>query len=72
MIFLLLIYALIFIINVPGLVKKKEWRELTFFSILYIIAFTLGLLYVLDVHIPSPMKGLQYLIVEVLGIKYPQ
>ena len=72
MIFLLLIYALIFIINVPGLVKKKEWRELTFFTILYIIAFTLGLLYVLDVHIPSPMKGLQYLIVEVLGIKYPQ
>jgi len=72
MIFLLLIYALIFIINVPGLVKRKEWRELTFFTILYIIAFTLGLLYVLDVHIPSPMKGLQYLIVEVLGIKYPQ
>ncbi|HOQ38221.1 MAG TPA: hypothetical protein PK033_11135 [Acetivibrio sp.] len=72
MIFLLLIYALIFIINVPGLVKKKEWRELTFFSILYIIAFTLGLLYVLDVHIPSPMKGLQYLIVDILGIKYQQ
>ncbi len=72
MIFLLLIYALIFIINVPGLVKKKEWRELTFFPILYIIAFTLGLLYVLDVHIPSPMKGLQYLIVDILGIKYQQ
>ena len=71
MIFLLLIYALIFIINVPGLVKKKSGGSLRF-SILYIIAFTLGLLYVLDVHIPSPMKGLQYLIVDILGIKYQQ
>ena len=72
MIFLLLIYALIIIINVPGLIKRKEWRELTAFSILYIIAFALGLMYVLDIPIPSPMKGLQHLIVDVLGIKYPQ
>jgi len=62
MIFLLLIYALIIIINVP---------ELIAFSILYIIGFALGLMYVLGIPIPSPMKGLQHLIVEVLGIKYP-
>jgi len=70
-IFLLLIYALIIIINVPGLVKRKEWRELTAFFILYIIAFALGLMYVLDIPIPSPMKGLQHFIADVLGIKYP-
>ncbi|NMB95270.1 MAG: hypothetical protein GYA02_01450 [Clostridiaceae bacterium] len=72
MIFFLLIYALMIIINVPGLIKRREWRELTAFSILYIVAFTLGLMYVIDVPIPSPMKGLQHLIVDVLGIKYPQ
>lgn len=72
MIFLLLIYALIIIINVPGLIKRKEWKELTAFSILYVIAFTLGLMYVLDIPVPSAMKGLQHLIVDVLGIKYPQ
>ncbi len=71
MIFLLLIYAFIIIINVPELIKKKEWRELIAFSILYIIGFALGLMYVLGIPIPSPMKGLQHLIVEVLGIKYP-
>jgi len=72
MIFLLLIYALIIIISVPGLIKRREWRELAAFSILYIVAFVLGLLYALDIPIPSPMKGLQHFIVDVLGIKYPQ
>ncbi|MGE5613563.1 MAG: hypothetical protein ACM3XR_04085 [Bacillota bacterium] len=72
MIFLLLIYALIIIINVPGLIKRGERRELAAFSILYIIAFALGLLYVLDIPIPSPMKALEHIIVDVMGIKYPQ
>ncbi|RXE57600.1 hypothetical protein [Acetivibrio mesophilus] len=72
MIFIILIYAFIIIINVPGLLKRKEWRELTAFSILYVIALVLGLMYVLDIPIPSPMKGLQHLIVDILGIEYPQ
>jgi len=72
MIFLILIYAFIIIFNVPGLIKRKEWRELTAFSILYVIAFALGLMYVLDIPVPSPMKGLQHLFVDILGIEYPQ
>jgi len=72
MIFLLLIYIFIFIIDAPGLIKRKEWKELTAFSILYVIAFALGLMYALDITIPSPMKGLQHLIVDILGIEYPQ
>jgi ABC-type Mn2+/Zn2+ transport system permease subunit len=72
MIFLILIYTLIILLNVPGLIKRKEWRELTAFFVLYIIGFALGLMYVLDIPIPSPMKGLQYLISDVLDIKYPQ
>lgn len=72
MIFLILIYAFIIVINVPGLIKRKEWRELAVFSVLCVIAFALGLMYVLDIHIPSPMKGLQHLIADIFGIKYPQ
>lgn len=72
MIFLLMIYAFIFIINVPGIIKRKEWRELAAFSIMYAIAFALGLMYVLDIPIPSPMKALQHLFVDILGIEYPQ
>ena len=72
MIFLLLIYAYIFIINVPGLIKRKEWKELAAFSILYVIAFALSVMYVLDIPIPSPMKGLQHFFVDILGIEYPK
>ncbi len=71
MIFFLLIYALIILLNVPGLIKRREWRELTVFFVFYVIAFVLGLMYVLDIPIPSPMKGLQYLISDKLGLKYP-
>jgi hypothetical protein len=72
MIYLLLVYALIFLVNVPGLVKRKEWKELVAFLVLYAIGFALGLMYALDIPIPSPMKGLQYLISDKLGLKYPQ
>jgi len=69
---LLLIFAYIIIVNLPGLIKRKEWKELAAFSLLYVIAFALGLMYVLDIPIPSPMKGLQHLFVDILGIGYPQ
>jgi len=72
MIFLLPVYAIILIINVPGLIKRKEWRELIAFFVFYTIAFVLGLMYVLDITIPSPMKGLNCLISDLLGLKYPK
>lgn len=72
MIFLLTIYAFVALFVLPGLIKKKEWRELVAFSVFYIIAFVLGLMYVLDITVPSPMKVLEYLIGDVMGIKYPQ
>jgi len=72
MILLILIYGFIIIVNVPGLIKRKEWKELIAFSVLYVIAFALGLMYVLDIPIPSPMKGLQHFFVDILGLEYPQ
>jgi hypothetical protein len=72
MILLILIYGFIIIVNVPGLIKRKEWKELIAFSVLYVIAFALGLMYVLDIPIPSPMKGLQHLIVDIFGLEYPK
>jgi hypothetical protein len=71
MIFLLLIYTFIAWTSVPGLIRKKEWRELAAFSVFYIIAFVLGLLYILDIPIPSVMKWLNYIISDKWGLKYP-
>ncbi|GAB6152027.1 hypothetical protein JCM17380_07770 [Desulfosporosinus burensis] len=50
--------------------KKKYWRELTVFSLLLLLAFILSLLQTMGVKIPSPMKGIQYLIKDILGLSY--
>lgn len=70
MIIVLLIYIFIALVQVPGMIKKKYWRELAAFSFFYIAAFILSILYVLDVKIPSPYKGIAYVIVDVLHLKY--
>ncbi len=72
MIIVFLVYAFMLVLVLPGIVKRKEWRELAAFSVLYVIAFVLSVLYALDIPIPSPMKGLDYLISDILGLKYPK
>ncbi|WP_110955514.1 hypothetical protein [Anaerosinus massiliensis] len=60
----LLICAFIFIglVELPPLLKKKQRGELIAFLVLFFIGFTLNLLYVLDVNVPNPNKGIEYLI----------
>lgn len=72
MIILLLIYTFIAWLNIPGLIRQKAWGDLAAFSVLYVAAFVLGLLYVLDIPIPNPMKALQYIISDLWGFKYPE
>ena len=72
MISLLLICAVIAWLNIPGLIRQKAWGELAAFSFFYTAAFILGLLYVLDIPVPNPMRGLQYIISDLWGLKYPE
>jgi hypothetical protein len=71
MIFLvILVFGAVALLQIPALVKQKYWRELIAFSLLHIIAFTLSLLYVSGVLLPSPMPFLKYVVQDVLHIKY--
>ncbi|AFV06281.1 hypothetical protein DCF50_p2278 [Dehalobacter sp. CF] len=71
MIFLLTItFVAIGLFEVPALVRNKHWRELTVFSVLFVSAFILALLQAADVKIPSPVKGVEYLIKDILKISY--
>lgn len=54
----------------PGLIRKKLWPELAAFSVFLLLAFVISLLQTVGVKIPSPMKGAQYLIEEVLHLGY--
>jgi len=56
--------------NVPKLIRAKEWRELTVFSALYAFGITLSILLIIGVTIPSPIKGAQFIIKDVLHLNY--
>lgn len=68
-IFLIIIYIMLALFQVPDLIKKKHWRELGVFSFFLVFSFVLSLLYSLDAKIPSPAKGVQY-ILDILHLHY--
>lgn len=67
---LIFIYALIAVFQVPPLVKKKYWLELTVFSLFLTLAFTFALLLGLGIKIPSPFLMIQYGIQDRFNLKY--
>lgn len=71
-IIVLLIFGLLALSDFPPLVKNKKWYEVTVLSLFYLSVLTLACLQTFGVTLPSPTKGIQKLIVDVLKIGYPQ
>lgn len=57
----LLAFLFIMAIEVPGLVKKKMWRELIAFAVFLWIGMSLSILQILGVELPSPIKFIEAL-----------
>lgn len=55
---LTLVFVAIIAFEVPGLVKKKMWRELAAFSVLLFIGMVLSFGQVLKLPVPNPTKGI--------------
>jgi len=68
----LLVSAFIGVIlfEVPSLIRNKHWRELIVFSIFLSIAFVMALLATLGVKLPSPSKGIDYFVKDILHLNY--
>lgn len=64
MLLLLLVLTFLAIIawEVPGLLRKKLWRELAVFSTLWLLGFLLSFLLTVGVQLPNPTDGIEYLI----------
>ncbi len=56
---LALVFIAIIAFDVPGLVRKKMWRELAAFSVLLLIGMVLGFGLVLELPLPNPTKGIE-------------
>lgn len=69
-ILLLILFAIIAYVNIPPLVKKKQWWDLKVYCGFFVVALTLSVLLALGVDIPSPIKGIQFIIKDLLHLNY--
>jgi hypothetical protein len=67
---MIIVFIILAFFEIPSLISKKYWRELSVFSCLFLIAFILTIVQIMGVKIPSPMKGIQYIITDILGLGY--
>ncbi len=67
---LILVFIIIALIEIPGLIRKKYWRELIVFSFFLLLVFIMTLLQIMGIKLPNPVKGLEYLIKEVFHLSY--
>ena len=70
MIILILLYAVLVLIEVPGFVRKKRWRELTVFSVLIVIAFVIGVFQIKHIDIPNPVRDTQFFVKSLFPFGY--
>lgn len=59
---LILAFTGIALVDIPGLIRKKQRSELAVVVLLLIVGFTLSLLQAIDIKIPNPNKGIEFLI----------
>lgn len=59
---LIMLFIGIVLIKVPGLVKKKMWRELVAFSVYLCIGVALSIPLVLGVELPNPTRAIEALV----------
>ncbi len=53
-------FAGLIMLEAPGLIKKKQWRELAAYSALMLIAIVISVSYLKHIEIPNPVKNTQY------------
>ncbi|MBV7275360.1 hypothetical protein I6U48_20885 [Clostridium sp. PL3] len=71
MIFLLIIIFIgIILFEAPVMIKKGYWHELKVFLGFLTVAFTMSLFYITGVPIPNPVKGMEYLVKDVMHLNY--
>jgi NADH:ubiquinone oxidoreductase subunit K len=66
-IFVIIGYSILFLIDgYPVLMEKKTVKILPY-SIIFLVAFLLNLLAILKIKIPSPAKGIERIIMLIIG-----
>lgn len=67
---LIFIFIGIILVDVPEMIRNGCWHELKIFSVFLIVAFTMSLFYILGIPIPNPVKGMEYVVKDLLHLNY--
>lgn len=54
--------------EIPDLIQRKRWRELLVFLVFLLFAFIVSLLQVLEIKLPNPVKGIEFLVKYLLSV----
>lgn len=69
---IIVIFILLGLSDFPKLVHEKKWYTVSLLSCFYVFVFTLAALQSFGVVLPSPIKGIQKFIIDVLHLGYPE
>ena len=61
------VYVFFILIDFIPVVKKRKWKTVAIYSILFITAYTLSMLTELGVKIPSPAVPLKQIVTSIIG-----
>ncbi len=62
--------AIIAAINLPGLIKNRQWHDLTVYTVIFLLVLTLAVLMAVGVRLPSPIKAAQKFYQDVLHLSF--
>ncbi len=60
------LFIIIGLIEVPGLIKKKQQRELIAFSILLLPGMVITIMLSLNINVPNPVTGIEYIVEHIV------
>jgi len=55
-------FIIIGLIEVPGLIKKKQQRELIAFSVLLVPGMVIAIMLSLNMKVPNPVTGIEFIV----------
>ncbi len=70
--FVLVLFGLLALYDFPALLREEKRAEAGILLFFYLSALALVLLLVNGITLPSPAKGIQHVIVDILKIGYPK
>lgn len=63
-------FAIIAAINLPRMIKNKQWHDVIVYSTMFALVFALAMAMALGVKIPSPIKAAQSFYKDILHLNF--